>query len=120
MITVFYDGACGLCRREIAHYMRIAPAGVFHWVNLSIDPDAFTQRGYALRDGLNMLHVEDAAGTMHTGVAAFALLWRHLPRAWPLLAHILRIPGVRPLAEVLYRRFARWRFVKRGYHTCAL
>ena len=29
MITVFYDGKCGLCRREIAHYMRIAPAGIY-------------------------------------------------------------------------------------------
>jgi predicted DCC family thiol-disulfide oxidoreductase YuxK len=30
MITVFYDGKCGLCRREIEYYKRIALEGIFN------------------------------------------------------------------------------------------
>ena len=29
MITVFYDGKCGLCSKEIKYYRRIAISGVF-------------------------------------------------------------------------------------------
>ena len=35
MITVFYDGKCGLCAREIGYYRRIAPDGVFVWQDVS-------------------------------------------------------------------------------------
>ena len=35
MITVFYDGQCGLCRREIDYYRRIAPSGLFDWVDIA-------------------------------------------------------------------------------------
>ncbi|MEC9079196.1 MAG: DCC1-like thiol-disulfide oxidoreductase family protein, partial [Pseudomonadota bacterium] len=31
MITVFFDGKCGLCSREIRHYQKIAPAERFCW-----------------------------------------------------------------------------------------
>ena len=27
LTTVFYDGKCGLCSKEINHYMKIAPKG---------------------------------------------------------------------------------------------
>ena len=29
-VTVFYDGKCGLCSREINHYKKIAPNGKYH------------------------------------------------------------------------------------------
>ena len=35
MITVFYDGQCGLCRGEIDYYRRIAPSGLFDWVDIA-------------------------------------------------------------------------------------
>ena len=27
LVTVFYDGKCGLCSKEINHYKKIAPTG---------------------------------------------------------------------------------------------
>lgn len=119
-ILVFYDGKCGLCRREIAHYQRIAPTGVFTWVDITVTPEPFTGRGFALQDGLRALHVEDASGHMHTGVGAFAVIWQHLPRLWPWLAYLVGLPIVRRLADRVYARFAAWRFRKLGYDQCAL
>ena len=29
LVTVFYDGKCGLCSREINHYKKIAPNGKY-------------------------------------------------------------------------------------------
>lgn len=35
MITVFFDGKCGLCTREINYYRKIAPSGVFDWRDIT-------------------------------------------------------------------------------------
>ena len=37
MITVFYDGKCGLCSKEINHYIKIAPEGIFNWQDITKD-----------------------------------------------------------------------------------
>jgi predicted DCC family thiol-disulfide oxidoreductase YuxK len=37
MISVFYDGKCGMCRKEITHYKRIAPENVFNWIDITVD-----------------------------------------------------------------------------------
>ncbi len=119
MITVFYDGKCGLCRREIAHYMHIAPKGVFEWMDITVTPEPFTTLGYSVPAGLKALHVRDDAGGMHVGVDAFIAIWLQLPR-WRMLAALVRLPIIRPLAKGLYRMFAEWRFKKLGYGACDL
>jgi len=119
MITVFYDGKCGLCRREINHYIRIAPSGIFAWVDITVTPEPFTALGYKVSDGLAALHVRDAGGKMHVGVDAFIAIWRQLPR-WRALAVVAGLPLIHPLARMLYRIFARWRFKKLGYAACDL
>ena len=35
LITVFYDGKCGLCNKEIDHYRKISPVGIFHWQDIT-------------------------------------------------------------------------------------
>ena len=109
MITVFYDGLCGLCRREIAHYQRIAPKGVFHWQDITADASPITALGIGYADGLKLLHAQDAEGRLHVGVDAFLLIWRQIPR-WRILGRIVALPLIRPLADSLYRLFADWRF----------
>jgi predicted DCC family thiol-disulfide oxidoreductase YuxK len=118
MITVFYDGKCGLCRREIEHYKRIAHQGIFDWVDITKTPDPFTSRGYVVKEGLKALHVEDGNGRMRIGMAAFGVIWSGLPWAWPLLSYPLRVPLILSLAEAIYFRFAAWRFKRLGYDKC--
>ena len=120
MITVFYDGACGLCAKEIKYYQKIARAGFFTWIDITKEPDDFTRRGYDVLAGLKALHVQDEAGTMHKGVAAFVVIWRALPQPWPILAALCRLPFILPFLEAIYQRFAAWRFKKLGYDRCAL
>ena len=118
LIAVFYDGKCGLCRREISHYQRIAPEGVFDWIDITVNPEPFESRGFTVPEGLKALHVLDDSAAMRKGVAAFAVIWRQLPAFWPMLALMLRIPLVLPLAEKIYAAFAAWRFKKLGYDQC--
>jgi predicted DCC family thiol-disulfide oxidoreductase YuxK len=120
VIIVFYDGKCGICRREIAHYQHIAPSGVFDWIDITVSPEAFEGRGFTVTEGLKALHVFDDSVTMRKGVAAFEVIWRQLPGYWPVLALMLRIPLALPLAEKIYAVFAAWRFKKLGYDQCQL
>ncbi len=109
MITVFYDGQCGLCAKEIKYYQRIAPLGIFNWQDITQTPEPFLNDGFLYSDGLKRLHAKDAQGHYHIGVDAFILIWRHIPR-WKILARIVSIPGIHALVGLAYKVFANWRF----------
>ena len=102
-LTVFYDGLCPLCAREIAYYRRRAPADAVRFADIAAaDFDA-------ARHGLDpvRVHVMHArrGETLYTGVEAFIALWDALPgfRHWAWLA---RQPGVHGLLRAGYRAFA--------------
>ncbi|MEJ7138216.1 thiol-disulfide oxidoreductase DCC family protein [Amphibiibacter pelophylacis] len=101
-LTVYFDGSCPLCRREIAFYQRLRPLQPIAWVDVS--------RGEPCGDGLTCelamrrFHVRDAQGQLLDGAAAFARLWRSLP-GWRWLGHVAGVPPVSWLAEGAYRLF---------------
>ena len=45
MITVFFDGKCGLCSKEISHYRKIAPDGIFIWQDITKSADDLKANG---------------------------------------------------------------------------
>ena len=119
MITVYYDGKCGLCRREINHYKRVAPSGVFNWQDITVNPSVVQEIGISYADGLKLLHARDKHGRVHVGVDAFLLIWRHINR-WHMLAKLVDSPLIRPLANSAYRIFAMWRFKRLSHCQIAL
>jgi predicted DCC family thiol-disulfide oxidoreductase YuxK len=119
MITVFYDGKCGLCRREIEHYKRIAPQGIFEWSDITTNPNSFTSLGFLVSDGLLALHVLDTSQRMHIGIDAFITIWQNIP-SWKILGVLMNFPIIRPLAKIIYKHFANWRFKRLGYDKCDL
>lgn len=117
MITVFYDGACGVCSREIRHYQRIAPDGVFNWCDIMQEQARLAEAEFSLEDAMLTLHALDHYGRAHKGVDAFILIWRHIP-TWQFAAILVSLPVIKPITEALYRRFADWRF--RRSNTCEI
>jgi predicted DCC family thiol-disulfide oxidoreductase YuxK len=113
---VLYDGACPLCRREIALYRGV------RW-DLPLCFADVSDEGVALppsltRDtALARFHVQWADGQVVSGAQAFLALWSVLP-GWRWLARVGRLPGVAGLLERAYRGFlvfrpALQRWVKR-------
>ncbi len=105
---VFYDGACPVCRREIAVYKRMAAAGDAPlsrdgaWIDVS-DPAAAPD-GLDRDALLRRFHVRRANGEVVSGAAAFVAVWR----ATPSLAWIGRIVDRQPfiaIGDVLYAGF---------------
>ena len=107
-IAMLYDGACPLCRREVAHYRRMDRAGRIEFRNIAdpaFDGDAC---GIDRKTAMARLHVVDRAGGVHVGVPAFVEVWRRLPR-YRVLPLVVRLPGVAWLLERGYDWFARRR-----------
>ena len=109
MITVFFDGKCGLCSREIRHYQKIAPPGHFCWSDIASDPTPLEAIGISQAAALERLHVQSADGELHIGVDAFLVIWAALPR-WRLLGKVVSLPGCYKMTGKLYDRFAKKRF----------
>lgn len=104
--TVYYDGACPLCRREIGLYRACPGAERIDWVDVAAieQPAADLDRASALA----RFHVRTADGRLVSGAAAFLALWRSLP-GWRVAARLLAVPPLPWLLERFYRLFLRIR-----------
>jgi predicted DCC family thiol-disulfide oxidoreductase YuxK len=98
---VFYDGACPLCRAEIAQYRRMRGAEAIGWRDVAageappeIGPEAALARFHARR----------ADGALVSGFRAFLAVWRANPRLAPV-ARLLDRPPFTWGGEAAYRLF---------------
>jgi predicted DCC family thiol-disulfide oxidoreductase YuxK len=105
-VTVWYDGACPLCLREIAVMRRLDRRGAITFVDVSdkgepascpIDRATLLERFHAEEDG-----------RLLEGAAAFAAMWRAIPLLRPL-GLAARLPIVLRLLEAAYRQFLKVR-----------
>ncbi|ESQ73594.1 thiol-disulfide oxidoreductase DCC family protein [Asticcacaulis sp. AC402] len=119
MITVLYDGKCGLCRHEIGFYRKIAPDGRFLWIDVMTDDSALADLKVRRRDALMAIHVFDDRGQCLTGADAFATLWKAIP-GFKWLGYLVSAPLIRPLARWLYTGFGILRFRLHGYDRCSI
>ena len=106
-LTVLYDGACPLCRREIAVYRGLEADAPVCYADVS-DGGVALPPGTTRAQLLARFHVRHADGRLASGAAAFVALWARLP-GWRWLAVLARLPGVTWAMEVAYRGFLRWR-----------
>lgn len=101
--TVFFDGSCPLCRREISVYRRLVPTSPVDWVDVSADA-APAVAGRTCGELMARFHVRTADGVMRSGAAAFVSLWLLFP-GWRWLGKFGSLPGMAFLLELLYRGF---------------
>ena len=111
-LTVFYDGGCPLCRREIDHYRKLKAKSAIQWIDVT-DPDArLADFGLEREAAMRRFHVLDAAGHFHVGAHGFVRLWADLPY-YRYLSTLVRGLSVVPLLDRVYVRFADWHFGRR-------
>jgi predicted DCC family thiol-disulfide oxidoreductase YuxK len=107
-ITVYYDGACPLCSREIDGYRRMQGAEQLCWIDIhracpaDLGPDLSPQQALA------RFHVRTADGTLVSGGGAFIRLWAALP-AMRWAAAIAGRPPLSWILEPAYRASLRLR-----------
>ena len=116
MLSVFYDGRCGLCDREIAFYRRHATEHSVLWLDIWQQEAALLAAGLSQAQCLQKLHLLDAQGQLHTGVDAFLLLWQTVP-GLRVFAKLARFGLFRGLLALGYKVFLVW--YKRQPHVQA-
>jgi demethoxyubiquinone hydroxylase (CLK1/Coq7/Cat5 family) len=110
-LTVLYDGACPLCRREIAHVQGLSQRqgdGALCFLDVSAAAAGGPMSAQERATLLARFHVQRADGTRLDGAAAFVEMWSRLP-GWRLVARLARLPGVLTLLEWAYRGFLHLR-----------
>jgi predicted DCC family thiol-disulfide oxidoreductase YuxK len=104
-VTVWHDGGCPLCAREIALMRRLDRRGTIKFVDV-LEPSAVCPRSQA--ELLARFHAREerslGSGPMLSGAAAFAAMWRAIPLLRPL-GLLARNAVVLGLLERLYLRF---------------
>ena len=98
-VTVWYDSQCPLCVREIALMRKMDTRGAIEFV------DVF--EGHCPLDRQTLLerfHAQEIGQPVVSGAAAFAAMWRAIPRLAPL-GRLARHRPVLWLLERLYRVF---------------
>ncbi|MFZ6847720.1 thiol-disulfide oxidoreductase DCC family protein [Undibacterium sp. RuRC25W] len=104
--TVYFDGACPICSKEISTYQKLKGGDHIQWVDASVCQDQELGDELNRQSALARLHVRDAQGKLVHGAAAFVEMWKHLPAlSWvtPLLSNRIAI-GLLDLAYNLFLR----------------
>ena len=111
-LTVFFDGGCPLCRREIEHYRTLKALAPIQWIDATQSDDLLSAHGLDRLQALQRFHVLDASGSFHVGARGFLALWSQLPY-YRALSGIVRILHLQSVLDWGYVRFADWHFQRR-------
>ena len=79
-LTVFYDGECPICTREIGFYQTCEGANDIEWQDITQCESSEVYPGLSKENALARFHVLTNDGRLMSGGPAFAQMWRNLPR----------------------------------------
>ena len=117
-LTIFFDGACPICDREIALMRRLDRRRRLVFCDFSrpdYDPTSIDRSPAELG---RIIHARWGDGTVITGVDVFRAMWEAVGLGF--LARLSRLSLVEPLVVRAYAWFARNRLRLTGRsHTCA-
>ena len=105
--TIYYNGACPICRHEIGLYSRSAKkqSAPLRFIDISTAPGSLTRAGISDDNLRRRLHTRLPDGRIVSGLDSFIEIYSHLTHfRW--LAVVLRLPGLRHLAALAYDKVA--------------
>lgn len=102
-LTVFYNGACPVCRKHVARFQKISAgrSRLIAWADSAAAPWALRRWHVDPAEALVRLYAVADDGRLLSGAAAFSRLWRELP-GYRALGVIVGLPGVLQMADALY------------------
>jgi predicted DCC family thiol-disulfide oxidoreductase YuxK len=104
-ISIFFDGLCPLCSREIDHYRKQSGSENLNFVDITNSAFSAESEGLDPHEVHKVMHIKRANGEVQTGVDAFIAIWDMLPR-YKWLSRNAKQPIVRPFLDIGYHAFA--------------
>ena len=78
-MTVYYDGSCPLCQKEIRHYRKLKKADSVDWVDISSVPEGSLPQDLDRETAMKKFHVRTETGELVSGAKAFLIVWQIVP-----------------------------------------
>ncbi len=107
--TIYFDGACGLCRSEMMDLKAKDTLNQFELVDIATPDFDAPSHGLDANEVKHFVHMKDSTGNLLIGVDAFGIIWKFTGH--PILAFLCRWPVSKPFAKLGYRLFAKYRSV---------
>ena len=84
VLSVYYDGLCPLCSREMVHYRKQEGSQNLNFVDITAPSFLAEREGLDPLKVHQVMHVKTPEGEVRTGVDAFIEIWKILPkyRGW--------------------------------------
>jgi len=120
--TIFYDGSCPLCSREIQHYKNISNNSgdsssssilfldLFDYTQLTTVSSLLQTHKIKLEDARKRIHVITENEQVYHSAEAFREIWRRMPY-WRMIVPIIDNEPAMKVANVVYAFWAekRWK-----------
>jgi predicted DCC family thiol-disulfide oxidoreductase YuxK len=115
-VTVFFDGGCPLCSKEINHYKRIQnkyQIKELAWHDISKGDLGLLEKRVSWSDAMTEMHAvihdEEKVFIIQNGIDAFLRIWERLPyyRFIPVIVKL--IPGSKVILNKLYHKWVLYR-----------
>ncbi|SHE56525.1 Predicted thiol-disulfide oxidoreductase YuxK, DCC family [Modicisalibacter ilicicola DSM 19980] len=106
-ITLFYDGGCALCRRQVGWLERHRHRERIRFIDIRADGFDPAPWGRDCDELMGRLYALDGAGHWFAGMESSRALYAVLGHRW--LVRLTCLPGLRPLLDALYMAVARRR-----------
>ncbi len=119
LLTVFYDGGCSLCTKEINHYIRLQnkhrgkhrEQHLVDFYNIYAEPlhPELERRQISYVDTQKRMHVLTDDGEIIHGFAAFLEIWNRM-KYWEYLYLFTKIWPIPIIGEKIYTYWAKRRY----------
>lgn len=106
--TIYFDGLCHLCSREINHYRGMRGSENLEFVDITSATFDAHKEGLDPRAVHKTMHLRNRDGRISTGVNAFISIWEELP-ALRFLVPIARFAPSHFILSGFYSLFAKVR-----------
>ncbi|MFZ6801197.1 thiol-disulfide oxidoreductase DCC family protein [Undibacterium sp. Di24W] len=106
--TIYFDGACPVCAKEIATYRNWQGAERIDWIDASRCTDLALGTQLERAQALAKLHARDENGMLVSGAAAFVMMWRQMP-ALKWITSFLDHAWIIRVLDYLYEAFLKIR-----------
>jgi predicted DCC family thiol-disulfide oxidoreductase YuxK len=110
-----YDGDCGFCSRCVDWASRRSEVKFVPFQRTDLATYGVTEEAAA-----EAVHFVGDDGRVVRGAAAVAAVFSTCGGGWPLVGKAMRLPGIRGLAEIVYRLIARNRYRLPGPAACSI
>ncbi len=103
-LTMYYDGLCPLCKREVAWLKRWNKRELVAFEDFTAQEFNASAHGFTEAQLVKAMHAKDADGKVLVGVAAFRRAYSLLGIGW--MVNWTNWPILKPVADLGYRIFA--------------